>query len=70
MKDWIGREMVQHDVLTPGLLDRFRATIDSDDAGDCAAQGLHWCLCLPNARTNRKKRTSATDELKYQGMPK
>ena len=61
MKDWIGREMVQHDVLTPGLLGRFRATIDSDDDGDCAAQGLHWCLCLPDART---------DALDIDGHPK
>jgi 3-methylfumaryl-CoA hydratase len=51
MKDWIGREMVQRDVLTPGLLQRFRATVDSDDVGDCAPQGAHWCLCLPDART-------------------
>ena len=51
MKDWIGREMIQHDVLTPGLLKRLRATIDSDDAGERAPQGAHWCLCLPDART-------------------
>ena len=51
MKDWIGREMIQRDVLTPGLVQRFRATIDSDDAGGHAPQGAHWCLCLPDART-------------------
>lgn len=51
MKDWIGREMIQHDVLTPGLLQRFRATIDSDDVGEPAPQGAHWCLCLPDAHT-------------------
>jgi 3-methylfumaryl-CoA hydratase len=51
MKDWIGREMVQHDVLTAGLLARFRATLDSAEAGECAPQGIHWCLCLPDAAT-------------------
>jgi 3-methylfumaryl-CoA hydratase len=48
---WIGREQIQSDVLTPGLLQRFRATIDSDMTGDIAAQGIHWCLCLPDAAT-------------------
>lgn len=51
MKGWIGREMVQRDVLTAGLLARFRATIDSTEEGDNAAQGIHWCLCLPDAAT-------------------
>ena len=51
MKDWIGRELIQQDLLTPGLLQRFRATIDSDDVGETAPQGTHWCLCLPDAQT-------------------
>lgn len=51
MKDWIGRKTVQHDVLTAGLLARFRATIDSAEVGETAAQGIHWCLCLPEATT-------------------
>jgi 3-methylfumaryl-CoA hydratase len=51
MQGWIGREMVQHDVLTASLLQRFRATIDSAEAGETAAQGIHWCLCLPDAPT-------------------
>lgn len=51
MKAWIGRETVQHDMLTPGLLERFRATIDSDEVGESAAQGIHWCLCLPDVDT-------------------
>jgi 3-methylfumaryl-CoA hydratase len=58
---WIGREQVQSDVLTPGLLQRFRATIDSDVTGDIAPQGIHWCLCLPDA---------ATAELGDDGHPK
>ena len=61
MKDWIGRELVQHDVLTPGLLQRFRATVDSDDVGECAPQGAHWCLCLPYA---------CTEALDIDGHPK
>lgn len=51
LSDWIGREQIQHDVLTPALLARFRATIDSADGGDGAPQGIHWCLCLPEAPT-------------------
>jgi 3-methylfumaryl-CoA hydratase len=48
---WIGRTQEQSDILTPGLLKRFRATINSDEAGDIAPQGIHWCLCLPEAAT-------------------
>jgi 3-methylfumaryl-CoA hydratase len=44
---WIGKTQTQEDILTPALLQRFRATIDSEDA----AQGIHWCLCLPETRT-------------------
>jgi 3-methylfumaryl-CoA hydratase len=58
---WIGRTQEQSDVLTPGLLQRFRATIDSDTTGDIAPQGIHWCLCLPDA---------ATAELGEDGHPK
>ncbi len=51
-QDWVGRQQAQQDVLTPGLINRFCATIDSD--GDCrvAPQGIHWCLCLPDAPTS------------------
>lgn len=49
--DWIGREQVQQDVLTPALLARFRATFDNTDSGDIAPQGIHWCLCTPEAPT-------------------
>ncbi|WP_432768181.1 MAG: hypothetical protein HEQ22_12210 [Sphingopyxis sp.] len=48
---WIGRTTEQHDLLTPALLARFRATIDSADSGSVAAQAIHWCLCLPDAPT-------------------
>jgi len=49
--DWIGKAQEQADTLTPALLARFRATIDSEDTGDIAPQGIHWCLCLPDAAT-------------------
>ena len=49
--DWIGKAQEQADTLTPALLARFRATIDSDDVGETAPQGIHWCLCLPGAAT-------------------
>ena len=50
-KDWIGREISQSDTLTPGLLARFRASLDSEDIGDAAPQGIHWCLCTPDTAT-------------------
>jgi 3-methylfumaryl-CoA hydratase len=59
--DWVGREQVQRDVLTPALLARFRATFDSDGTGDIAPLGIHWCLCTPDA---------ATAELDTDGHPK
>ncbi|WP_260580663.1 MaoC family dehydratase N-terminal domain-containing protein [Sphingopyxis sp. PET50] len=49
--DWIGRSIVQRDRLTPAALARFRATLDSDAAGEVANQAIHWCLCLPDAPT-------------------
>ncbi len=49
---WIGRSIEQHDRLTPAALARFRATIDSDAAGEAANQAIHWCLCLPDAPTS------------------
>jgi 3-methylfumaryl-CoA hydratase len=48
---WIGRTADQQDRLTPATLARFRATIDSAETGDAAAQAIHWCLCLPDAPT-------------------
>ena len=50
-EQWIGRQIVQQDRLTPAALARFRATIDSQASGDIAAQAIHWCLCLPDAPT-------------------
>jgi 3-methylfumaryl-CoA hydratase len=53
---WIGRSEAASDVLTPGLIDRFRATLaveagDTPDTGDAAPPGIHWCLCLPDLPT-------------------
>ncbi len=50
-RDWIGRAQVQTDILTPSLLARFRATLDTTDTGDVAPQGIHWCLCTPDTAT-------------------
>lgn len=58
---WVGRKHEQSDVLTPALLQRFRATLDSRETSEVAPQGIHWCLCLPEA---------ATDELGPDGHPK
>lgn len=49
--NWIGRSITQRDHLTPALLNRFRATLDRDDAGDIAQQAIHWMLCTPEAAT-------------------
>lgn len=49
--DWIGRTETREDVITPGLIARFHATIDRKGGADPAPQGVHWCLCLPDAAT-------------------
>lgn len=52
---WIGRSAKSCDMLTPAALARFNAAMDqslrSAAAGDAAPQGIHWCLCLPDAPT-------------------
>lgn len=48
---WIGRRQVSQDMLTSGLLSRFRATIDSAATGDVAPQAIHWALCPPDTAT-------------------
>ncbi|MFK7840738.1 MAG: MaoC family dehydratase N-terminal domain-containing protein [Sphingorhabdus sp.] len=57
--NWIGKSETRHDVITPGLLRRFCATIDTP-VTDEIPQGLHWCLCLPE---------SPTKELALDGHP-
>jgi len=46
---WIGRTISQRDRLTPALLQRFRATIDSAETGPMAPQAIHWVLGTPEA---------------------
>jgi len=49
---WIGREEVRTDRIDDGLASRWLATLDRAAPGDnTVAQGLHWCLCVPDAST-------------------
>ena len=49
---WVGREEARSDRVDAGLLARWCATLDrAEPAGGAAPQGLHWCLCLPDAPT-------------------
>ncbi|MEN9683144.1 MAG: hypothetical protein RLZZ427_895 [Pseudomonadota bacterium] len=49
---WIGREEQRVDRVDPGHLTRWLATLDRAAPGDgIVPQGLHWCLCLPDAPT-------------------
>jgi 3-methylfumaryl-CoA hydratase len=49
---WIGREERRHDRIDAGLVGRWCATLDRDPCADGAVpQGLHWCLCPPDAPT-------------------
>ncbi len=52
--DWIGREMRAADRLDPALAARWSATFDRDPLADEAMpQGIHLCLCTPEARTGQ-----------------
>ena len=49
---WIGRKSAQSDALDPALARRWLATFDLDAPADGAMpQGIHFCLCTPEART-------------------
>ena len=49
---WIGREERRQDRVDAGLAARWCATLDRDYCADgVVPQGLHWCLCLPDAPT-------------------
>ena len=47
--NWIGKTDVQKDVVTPALIDRYGAVIGAKPSEGIAPEGLHWCLCLPDA---------------------
>jgi len=49
---WIGRKETRRDLLTESLRARWCAALDRDPPADqIAPQGLHWCLCAPDAQT-------------------
>ena len=49
---WIGHEDISHDRVDDGLAARWIATLDREAAaGRTVPQGLHWCLCTPDAPT-------------------
>ena len=49
---WIGREERRHDRVDAGLTARWCATLNRDPCADGSVpQGLHWCLCPPDAPT-------------------
>jgi len=51
---WVGREEVRTDRIDDGLASRWLATLDRGASGDgTVPQGLHWCLCVPDASTAR-----------------
>lgn len=55
LRQWIGREEVSEDVITPGLAARFHATLDLPGApasqGEAAPALIHFCLCQPAVPT-------------------
>ena len=52
--DWIGREMRSADRLDPALAARWCASFDRDaPVGEAMPQGIHLCLCTPEARTGQ-----------------
>ena len=51
---WIGREQRSADRLDPALAARWLATFDRDAPdGPAMPQGIHFCLCTPEARTSQ-----------------
>jgi 3-methylfumaryl-CoA hydratase len=51
---WIGREEQRSDQIDAGLFARWLATLDRAAPVDgTVPQGLHWCLCTPDAPTAR-----------------
>ena len=55
LREWIGGEEIVEDLLSPALVDRFRAALDlpgdAARAGDIAPRLIHFCLCQPAVPT-------------------
>lgn len=52
--DWVGRMETRMDRLDEGMATRWLAMLDRDgDASGVMPQGIHWCLCLPDAPTSQ-----------------
>ena len=49
-QDWIGRTETHEDIVDPGVLARFAATLDGA-AEEAVPQGFHWCLAPPSVAT-------------------
>ena len=63
LRQWIGREEIQRELVTAALVDRFRATFNQPgeaEPGDAAPVMIHLCLAPP---------TAPTDELGPDGHP-
>ena len=50
-KPWIGREQTSRDRLTPERAFQWCATFDQPKPRDAMPQGVHFCLCHPDAPT-------------------
>jgi len=48
-ENWIGKTDIQKDVVTLALIHRYDAVIGAKPLEATAPEGLHWCLCLPDA---------------------
>lgn len=48
LERWLGRSETKEDILTPGLVEKFRATLGEHlwEGSPEAPPGLHWCLAL------------------------
>ncbi len=46
-KDWIGRSVTRHDVVTERVAEQFRATLSPHLFNASCPPGLHWCLAIP-----------------------
>ena len=49
LQNWIGRTEHHHDVVTEGLVERYKAVIGQVSPEYGVPYGLHWCTCLPSA---------------------